>query len=54
MATSPHFLTKSRFMLALGCATKLYYKGKAEYVNSSVDDSFLQALAEGGFQVDPI
>lgn len=51
MATVPRFLTKSRFMLALECPTKLYYTGKAEYVNRSVDDSFLQALAEGGYQV---
>lgn len=51
MATSPRYLTKSRFLLALECPTKLYYTGKAEYVNNSVEDSFLQALAEGGYQV---
>lgn len=51
MATSLRYLTKSRFLLALECPTKLYYTGKAEYVNNSVDDSFLQALAEGGYQV---
>ncbi len=51
MATSPRFLTKSRFLLALECPTKLFYTGKAGYVDNSVEDSFLQALAEGGYQV---
>lgn len=51
MATSPRYLTKSRFLLALECPTKLFYTGKAEYVNNLVEDSFLQALAEGGYQV---
>lgn len=47
----PRYLTKSRFKLALECPTKLFYTGKADYQNNSLDDSFLQALAEGGFQV---
>ncbi len=33
------------------CPTKLFYTGKKEYLNSKMDDSFLAALAEGGFQV---
>ncbi len=33
------------------CPTKLFYTGKAEYANSRSDDSFLEALADGGFQV---
>lgn len=45
------YLTKSRFVLATECPTKLFYTGKAEYASQSVDDSFLVALAEGGFQV---
>ena len=45
------YLTKSRFKLALECPTKLYYVGKKEYANNSVDNPFLEALAEGGFQV---
>ncbi len=46
------YLTKSRFKLALECLTKLYYTGKKEeYADQSLDDPFLQALAEGGFQV---
>lgn len=45
------YLTKSRFKLALECPTKLYYTGKADYANSKLEDPFLQALADGGFQV---
>jgi hypothetical protein len=45
------YLTKSKFKLALECPTKLYYDGKPEYANHKIDDPFLLALAEGGFQV---
>lgn len=45
------YLTKSRFTLAMQCPTKLYYTGKREYINQNIDDTFLLALAEGGFQV---
>ncbi len=48
---NPRFLTKSRFKLALGCPAKLYYTGKKEYANQSIDDPFMLALADGGFQV---
>ncbi len=51
MKQSPRYLTKSRFKLALECPTKLYYTAKAEYGNTKEHDEFLQALAEGGFQV---
>jgi len=44
-------LTKSRFKLALDCPTKLFYTGKAEYENQEEADGFLEALAEGGYQV---
>lgn len=47
----PRYLTKSRFQLAMECPTKLYYIGKKDYADSSVEDPFLLALAEGGFQV---
>ena len=47
----PRYLTKSRFKLAMECATKLFYTGKPEFQNNALDNSFLQALAEGGFQV---
>lgn len=45
------FLTKSKFKLALECPTKLYYEGKQEYANQKIEDSFLLALADGGYQV---
>lgn len=45
------YLTKSKFQLALECPTKLFYDGKPEYANHKLEDPFLLALAEGGFQV---
>ena len=45
------YLTKSRFKIGLDCPTKLYYTGKKEYEDTSSGDSFMEALAEGGFQV---
>jgi hypothetical protein len=46
------YLTKSRFKLAMECPTKLFYTGKpAIYPDRMREDAFLQALAEGGFQV---
>ena len=47
----PRYLTKSRYKLAMECPTKLYYMGKSEYANQKIDDTFLEALAYGGFQV---
>jgi len=47
----PRYLTKSRFKLALDCPAKLFYTGKPQYPDKSQDDAFLEALAEGGFQV---
>jgi len=44
-------LTKSRFKLALSCPTKLYYNEREEYDNVQKEDKFLEALAEGGYQV---
>lgn len=51
MSEAPRYLTKSRFKQALECPTKLYYTGKSEYLNNSLENSFLAALAEGGYQV---
>jgi hypothetical protein len=51
MSATPRYLTKSRFKQALECPTKLFYTGKPDYLNKSVDNSFLAALAEGGYQV---
>lgn len=47
----PRYLTKSRYKLGLECPTKLYYTGKSEYANQNLEDTFLLALADGGFQV---
>lgn len=48
----PHrYLTKSRFKLGIECPTKLYYTGKSGYSNQKLDDPFLSALADGGYQV---
>jgi len=51
LAPAPRYLTKSRFVMALECPTKLFYTGKGEYADHKKDDPFLSALAEGGFQV---
>lgn len=47
-------LSKSRFKLGLECPNKLYYTNKKEYLNTKNEDSFLQALAQGGFQVEEL
>ncbi len=45
-------LTKSRFIRALSCPAKLFFLDKPdEYPDAQSDDEFLEALAEGGFQV---
>jgi hypothetical protein len=45
------YLTKSRFITAVSCPTKLFYVNKKEYKNIKNEDSFLASLAEGGYQV---
>jgi hypothetical protein len=50
-AKKVRYLTKTRFKEAWECPAKLYYSGKPEYGNQKLEDAFLQALAEGGFQV---
>jgi|AntAceMinimDraft_11_1070367.scaffolds.fasta_scaffold05096_2 hypothetical protein len=50
----PRYLTKSRFKLALDCPTKLYYTRNPIYEDASETDSFLQGLAQGGFQVEEL
>ena len=48
-------LTKSRFKLGLECPNKLFYTGKPDvYVNNKIDDPFMVALAQGGFQVEAL
>jgi len=52
MSTNPRYLTKSRFKIGMNCPTQLYYTNKKDvYADSNLDDNFLMALAEGGFQV---
>ncbi len=46
-----NYLTKSRFKTGYECPSKLYYLDDKSYGNNNVDNSFLEALAEGGFQV---
>jgi hypothetical protein len=48
---NPRYLTKSRFITAISCPTKLAYINKKEYKNIKDEDSFLASLAEGGYQV---
>ncbi|MCX6244636.1 MAG: DUF2779 domain-containing protein [Bacteroidetes bacterium] len=52
--TKPRYLTKSRFKRALECETKLFYANKKDYPDQKIDDPFLEALAEGGFQVEEL
>ncbi|WP_149303972.1 DUF2779 domain-containing protein [Pareuzebyella sediminis] len=47
-------LTKSKYKLGLECPNKLYYAGKKVYANLKKEDSFLEALAQGGFQVEEL
>ena len=49
--SKPRYLTKSRFKMALECPTKLFYTAKKNYANQKMDDPFLLALADGGFQI---
>lgn len=48
----PRYLTKSRFKSATECPTKLFYTQKPkEYANLNSDNTFLESLAEGGYQI---
>lgn len=48
-------LSKSRFKLGLECPNKLYYTGKPTvFPNKKSSDTFLLALANGGFQVEEL
>ncbi|WP_437395445.1 DUF2779 domain-containing protein [Flagellimonas lutimaris] len=47
-------LSKSRFKLGLECPNKLYYTNNKDYANIKNEDSFLEALAQGGFQVEEL
>ena len=43
--------TKSLFNQGLSCPTKLFYSKNEQYANQQEGDSFMEALAKGGFQV---
>lgn len=45
------YLTKSRFTMAITCPAKLKYLDDHSFANSTKDNDFLKALAEGGHQV---
>jgi hypothetical protein len=46
-------LSKSRFKQGLECPNKLFFSNNSEdYHNMKKDDTFLQALASGGFQIE--
>lgn len=47
-------LSKSRFKLGLECPNKLYFTGNKHYANQKQADEFLEALAQGGFQVEEL
>jgi hypothetical protein len=47
-------LSKSRFKIGLSCPNKLYFSGDKSYKNKDEDNTFLAALAEGGFQVEAL
>lgn len=52
MKYQDQYLTKSHFKVALECPRKLFYLNNPDiYPNTNEEDSFLTALAEGGFQV---
>jgi len=47
-------LSKSPFKLGLECPNKLYFTNNRAYANKKSDDTFLKALAQGGFQVEEL
>ena len=48
------YLSKSRFKLGLECPNKMYFTNDSTFANKKSDDTFLQSLAEGGFQVEEL
>jgi len=52
MAAPSRYLTKSRFIKALECPTKLFYADRpGEFPNLMDEDTFLFELAKGGMQI---
>lgn len=54
MNRSKRYLTKSRYKEGITCPNKLYYTKKDQYPSTKIDDPFLEALAQGGFQVEEL
>jgi hypothetical protein len=52
--SKPRYLTKSRYKEGLSCPHKRFYTRKPQYSNTKLDDPFLQAPAQGGFQVEEL
>ena len=50
----PKYLTKSRFKTGLECPNKVFFGNDARYVSKKLNDPFLEALAQGGFQVEAL
>ena len=53
-SSNQRYLTKTRFKEALDCPAKLFYTKKEDYANQMVKDTFLESLAQGGFQVEEL
>lgn len=47
-------LTKLCFKQTLECLTKPFYTKKELYPSSNAENTFLQSLAEGGFQIEEL
>lgn len=45
-------LTKSLFRIGCTCPTRVFYETHPGYTNADALDSFLQSLAEGGYQIE--
>ena len=55
MLGDARLLSKSKFTLACECPAKLYFAGKpAEFADTNLEDEFLSALADGGYQVEAL
>ena len=49
-----NYLTKSLFIKALECPTKMYYASNKEYIDKTELSEFYSALQDGGFQVEEL
>ena len=52
--SAERLLTQEHLVSAVTCPTKLFYIGKEAYANKTLDDPFMEALGEGGFQVSAL